>query len=344
MKKKRVAVLSLFLICSILFSGCGESFRKWLFDWPFKTSQESATSSEEATSSEVAVSSESVVSSDSGMLSSSTASESVAPSATASSSGAAVDAGKGKEEELTTDEAFLKDLAAGLDARWALYDENAVSDDYAPSYSYEEREIVRKGIQAELDAVSGCRDRTFEDSGLQELCGQYIDTLNTQMDALSYAGTDKGQDVWDSACDDRAAVFRQIAETYTIPIDAKYQDDFEKLKNKEKVAQERKDENAAVAQMLTTFDFQQVQDEYGMKTYAAVVPNDTGINFKEFDVSINLLDESGVLLETDPSYFSNWNSGQSARFEFTTEKDFASTQIVVTYWSDDQGNYGQSVS
>ena len=75
-----------------------------------------------------------------------------------------------------------------------------------------------------------------------------------------------------------------------------------------------------------------MDDGYGWKTYQGVVENTTGKDFKTFTVNINLKNAEGVIVETMYDDVSNFTNGSKAQLEFYTDKDFASTEVVVNWY------------
>ena len=91
------------------------------------------------------------------------------------------------------DEAFMKSLASGLEARWKLAEEQEAkleeNREVEPG-SEEQIEEYAAYVEAELNAVSKYQDEKFADDRLQEQACSYIDCLNNQKEALQYASVD----------------------------------------------------------------------------------------------------------------------------------------------------------
>ena len=85
--------------------------------------------------------------------------------------------------------------------------------------------------------------------------------------------------------------------------------------------------------MVSDVQFKVIEDMGGgYKTYQAVVENTTSVDFKSFQVSINLLNADGVIVETTYDQVSAFKQGAKVQFEFSTDKDFTSTEVITDWW------------
>ena len=98
--------------------------------------------------------------------------------------------------------------------------------------------------------------------------------------------------------------------------------------------QEKDAQEQVIDSMLSNITFEEVPDEYAgdWKTYQGVVENTTGSDFSTFAVNINLLNADGVIVETAYDQVSNFTNGAKAQFEFSTDKEFTSTEVTVQYY------------
>lgn len=97
-------------------------------------------------------------------------------------------------------------------------------------------------------------------------------------------------------------------------------------------------EKEAISGLVNNFSFEQTAEEYGYKTYTAIVENTSEYNLKSFYADVSLLNSDGVLVGTECASADIWQAGQKAQFEFTTDEDFATTTITINPWEDDQEN------
>ncbi len=72
--------------------------------------------------------------------------------------------------------------------------------------------------------------------------------------------------------------------------------------------------------------FKKVSNEYGWKTYKAVVKNPLDIDFDSLHISLSL-EKKGTVVSNEEVYVENWKSGEKTTFEFLTDKSF--DKIVV---------------
>lgn len=70
----------------------------------------------------------------------------------------------------------------------------------------------------------------------------------------------------------------------------------------------------------------------GWKTYQTIIENTTGLDFNTFNININLLDENGVIVESVWEQVNNFNNGAKVQVEFSTDKEFASTEVTGDWW------------
>lgn len=100
-----------------------------------------------------------------------------------------------------------------------------------------------------------------------------------------------------------------------------------------RLVEETEDKESAVKSLVDSIQFQMVNDDgYGYKTYQAIVENTTDIDFETFSVNINLLNGEGVIVESFYDSVTNFGKGVKAQLEFSTDKEFASTQVVADWW------------
>ena len=98
----------------------------------------------------------------------------------------------------------------------------------------------------------------------------------------------------------------------------------------EKVTAAERDEESIQA-MLGDTQFTMIEDSYGWKKYQAMIVNTSGRDFENFSLTINLVDVEGAILETTYASVANWSSEQKANFEFSTDKEFATTVLTSDY-------------
>lgn len=246
---------------------------------------------------------------------------------------------KQEEEIYYADEDFVKDMAKGLEARWTLneQDESKEGYDAIDLQSSEYKDMMISYINAELDCIGKYKDEKFEDSKLQEEAISYINLLNDHIEICDYIPVDyygKYLEEFQPIYDGRSKIIQDMADNYGLTVSDKFQSNLDEFKTNSKLVQEKDAQEQAIDSMLSNITFEEVPDEYAgdWKTYQGVVENTTGSDFSTFAVNINLLNADGVIVETAYDQVSNFTNGAKAQFEFSTDKEFTSTEVTVQYY------------
>jgi hypothetical protein len=70
------------------------------------------------------------------------------------------------------------------------------------------------------------------------------------------------------------------------------------------------------------------------KLYFVEVENTTEYLIKDLGISVNLVNDSGVTVETTYINMDNWKSGSKVRLEFSVyDKEFAKTETTLEYYT-----------
>lgn len=246
---------------------------------------------------------------------------------------------KQEEEIYYADEDFVKDMAKGLEARWTLneQDESKEGYDAIDLQSSEYKDMMISYINAELDCIGKYKDEKFEDSKLQEEAISYINLLNDHIEICDYIPVDyygKYLEEFQPIYDGRSKIIQDMADNYGLTVSDKFQSNLDEFKTNSKLVQEKDAQEQAIDSMLSNITFEEVPDEYAgdWKIYQGVVENTTGSDFSTFAVNINLLNADGVIVETAYDQVSNFTNGAKAQFEFSTDKEFTSTEVTVQYY------------
>ena len=246
---------------------------------------------------------------------------------------------KQEEEIHYADEDFVKDMAKGLEARWTLneQDESKEGYDAIDLQSSEYKDMMISYINAELDCIGKYKYEKFEDSKLQEETISYINLLNDHIEICDYIPVDyygKYLEEFQPIYDGRSKIIQDMADNYGLTVSDKFQSNLDEFKTNSKLVQEKDAQEQAIDSMLSNITFEEVPDEYAgdWKTYQGVVENTTGSDFSTFAVNINLLNADGVIVETAYDQVSNFTNGAKAQFEFSTDKEFTSTEVTVQYY------------
>lgn len=223
------------------------------------------------------------------------------------------------------DEQFLASFQTGLEKRWDIVDNEDTS-----SEDYDEQKTLTDAVDAELGEVQGYTSATFSDSKLQQAAIEYINCLKDQKDALDYYNSDydKYYTKWSKAYDRRSQLISDFIADYNLTFPDKYAQDVKNMQASGKSADETDSQQAAVDKICKGMKFK----KSGVDTYAATVKNTSGYEFKDFSISINLIDKKGTVVDSTYDSVQNWKKGQKVRFEFYSDKAFKKTSVETSSW------------
>ena len=243
-----------------------------------------------------------------------------------------------KKEPAYADDQFISDMSKGLQARWTLneQDEQKEGYDQIELQSDEEKEMMLSYIQAELDYIGKYKDEKFKDSQLQEEALSYINLLNKHTEICDYIPVDyygKYYDEFESLYNERSKIIEDLVTNYGLTVDEKFQSTLDEFKTNSKLVKEQDALKESIETMLSNIQFTIAEDDgSGWKTYQGIIENTTGKDFTTSSVDINLLNADGVIVETEYDSVSNFTNGAKAQFEFITDKDFTSTQVIANWY------------
>lgn len=231
----------------------------------------------------------------------------------------------------TVDEQFIESLSSALEARWSIM--NDPSNANILDGTNEHKELDKSLVDAELSELRQYQDKEFDNYALQSLVLEYIDLLEIQKNSIQYIVTDVDRyyEMWMPAYDKRTQLIEQFVNNYGLKVSEKHQETLNDMlmDSKEVVAVQQ--EEAAIEAMLTDIEFTAIEDTHGSKKYQTRIVNTSGSDFVNFSLTINLVDEEDVILETTYASVGNWSNGQKANFEFSTEKEFEAIILAADY-------------
>ena len=245
---------------------------------------------------------------------------------------------KNEEKEPSyADKVFVEDMSAGLQERWKLNDADAAKEGFDDIYfnSKEYQDMMFGYIDAELNKIEKYTEEKFENKKLQELALKYINLLYQHKELCDYMTVDydRYETEYSTIYDERSKVIKTMVDDYGMTVDEKYQDTLNDFITNSQLVTEQENTVAAVENMLKGIQFQVVEDMGdGLKTYQTIIENTTGLDFNTFNININLLDENGVIVESVWEQVNNFNNGAKAQVEFSTDKEFASTEVTGDWW------------
>ncbi|MDY2629560.1 MAG: FxLYD domain-containing protein, partial [Lachnospiraceae bacterium] len=227
---------------------------------------------------------------------------------------------------------FLKDLVKGLESRWSIKSELADNEYYTNTH----RELYTNSVESELNAIAQYKDMKFEDSKLQEKAISYINLLNDQLDALNYVTVDidKYESMWSKAYNKRTQMIADFIDSYELEFSDEFKDIVTDMKTNAVLASEDEEILDKVQEMINGMTFTKESADYNWCTYVSVIENISPADFDNFSITVNLLDSDGTIVDTHYDSVDAFKSGQKAKFEFSTDKKFKSTEIVCDYVTD----------
>lgn len=243
-------------------------------------------------------------------------------SSTEKSSGSAV------EEVSYCDEDFIKDMGKGLDARWAM------KDDDIKMGTDEEKEFMLNNINAELKYIDKYSDKKFKDSDLQNTAETYIKLLNQDKDLCDYITVDydKYDEEHMKIYDKRTKIISKLVDNYGLTVSDKYQDTLSKIKTNAKLVQENEAKQAAVETMLNNIQLTKYQDEFGNYKCEGYIENNTGFDFDNISLNFNFYDSEDVLVDKQSDYFTDLKDGTKAKIDLYLNSDYSYFQTSCQWW------------
>lgn len=224
-------------------------------------------------------------------------------------------------EDKMYDEDFIKDFIDGLEKRWDYSDKNTSTD---------EKESLDKAINLELDSISKYGGLPFEDSKLQEKSLAYINELKSGLDVLSTYGADSFYQDFEKHTAKRTQLITEINEMYPLEFKDKFQPTFEEfLSRGQEVIKEEGIQEEAEA-LLNNIKFEAQEPEYegsDYVTYEATAENTSEYSFTSYSISIELMDEDGIVADKTYCYIDDWTPGKKVKIDFITDVDVKSMEV-----------------
>ena len=231
------------------------------------------------------------------------------------------------EEPKSQDTKFIVDVEKALEDRWRY-----VSKVESGKIDVEsESKYLKECVNKELSRLEKYEDANFNDARLRGIMLDYLDALNTQLDAVKYYSSDYGKydDLWTEGYNLRSTAIVELVDDYGLRVDENYLDE---IKDNAQVVKENDNLNKEIEKISKSIEFVKVNEEYGYKDYSAVVENTTSVKFDDFYVDVKLIDEDGIIVDTNTVGAQNWGPGEKVKFEFSTDKDFEKMEWSCEYY------------
>ena len=148
----------------------------------------------------------------------------------------------------------------------------------------------------------------------------YISILEECLDATNSSST-AFLSKWENLYDKRTALMVQLEEILKLEFSNKYEKTYKEFLTKGKLSY-------SIQEIISSATFTETEDRYGFKTYTATVTNTSEEDFDYFCFDINLIDSSGVTVDTELASTDNWASGSTHKFEFMTCESFSKVEVV----------------
>ncbi|MCJ0537649.1 FxLYD domain-containing protein [Enterococcus cecorum] len=234
-------------------------------------------------------------------------------------------------KEEYADKAFLEDFKQGLYDRWDFSNDSVNENIEIPEY-------YKALSDKELDKISKYKNEKFKDSDLHEQAIKYINNLNKSktfdtQDYLSheYSTTLNSANPYTKLYKERVMMINNIVKKYNIKIDSKYKEDYTNIKNFASDAIKDAEKESKINEIVDNLSFENKSKGY----YEAVVENNSGYSFDSINISINLINSDGVVVDTRSDFIQNIENGQKFLIKFYANDDdtpFSSTKSKITHY------------
>lgn len=231
-------------------------------------------------------------------------------------------------KEEYADKAFLEDFKQGLYDRWDF--DGGDNKDDVPKY-------FKDSIDKELNRLSKYKDKKFKDLTLQEYAIKYINILkkSRELDDKDYneyyiSFNDNKSNGYYKLYVERTGLIKDIVKKYKVEFDSKHKDIYDKLVSDNSKAVKDAEKDSKIKAIVENLSFEKKDDNY----YEAIAENSSGYNISNLDLSINLLNSDGVVVDTTSDYIQNIENGQKFVVKIYTNSNttFSSTKVEVTYY------------
>ncbi len=223
----------------------------------------------------------------------------------------------GKVEK--NDEGFLVNLGNALNARWKESNKETPEDEDYKDY-------IRRLINLETKELGSFEEYDFSDQRLADLAAQYFSALDKQLEGIKHYNVDDTlyyRIFYTEGYNQRAKILYTIYNEYGLSIDEKYTgtlDDFLTL-----------GEKVIAIENLTT---QPLLMENKGDEGELIIENTSKFDFSDLCVNINLLDESGIIVNSHPYYIEQWPAGSKYKANvWYSGVDFANVELSFEEYS-----------
>ena len=194
------------------------------------------------------------------------------------------------------DKKFIESLSKGLEERWTLTEKYEDEEDTV--------DMMNSYIQAELDELTQYETAMFQDTKLQEKAIRYINCLKDSQEHIEYCFSGNYEDMakWDDIYNTRAVLIKDFVENYGLTVSDKYKSTLDSFIATGKIVETNAAQQEAVQKLVDSLEFKVTENDYGWKTYQAILENTSEYDIVLISIDVSLLDESGTIIETGAYY------------------------------------------
>lgn len=222
------------------------------------------------------------------------------------------------------DDEAMNIIAKGWNDRSAVLEKGKIDSED----SEKDAANLREAVNVELSAISGLKNRQFEDLELQEYVIQYINAVDDQMAALNnYAITDISfYEKFNDAYDRRTSLLKTFYNDYGLRVDSKYSKEFDQILANGNAAELKSDQKKVISDLILSATWEKTES-YGNYTYTAVIENTSDYNFFNIFLNVGLFDADNIKTESYASVTS-WHKGEKVKFEAFSSKGDAQRVVA----------------
>lgn len=237
------------------------------------------------------------------------------------------------------DSDFLKNMKKGLEARWAIADDDSI--DVESMSTSEHQTYLQKCVDAEIAVLGSFEEYEFEDEHLRDLAQQYFEALNLQSDGVQYNGIlekyAEYSQTFEFGYNQRIVIINELVSNYDLTVSDEFQVDIDNMA----VELDTAKENIALQEFANELpdklnyvkDEEQSADLYGAAYYTYIIENTTEYTIDCLNIDISCLDEDGVIVYQTQDQLMNLGAGAKAKSTVYVQGDFEKMDFNVSIYS-----------
>ncbi|MEG1632336.1 MAG: FxLYD domain-containing protein [Hydrogenoanaerobacterium sp.] len=229
------------------------------------------------------------------------------------------------------DKAFVLSLGKALEKRFDAADKIDAERDALSDAEYGLR--LESLFDIELNALSDYRTGMFENPKLQEAAISYLNILQEGKAACADISADlfAFNTAYKSVYNKRIKLLSTFASDYGLSVDGSHTETLNSLLSAAKSVIKNEATEEAIESVINGVVFEEVENNYGWKTYRAVLDNTSGYDIEYISYSIDLVDANGVVLSQTYAGANNVMNGKKYNLEFSSDEAFASYTFTSEY-------------